>query len=283
MPEVEPYWFQMPMKIFNATSTTTDWIHCWEEGKKWMREKHDCSIKENTYGTQRFKKLFTAIIKKDMPCSTANIGGVRAEESPARLAGLTNGATYKGETWGKKDDAKNNKYTFYPIYDWVYSDVWKAIHENKWSYCRIYDKQYSYGTPVRMMRVSSLCHETSVTNLKYIHEAEQDTYNKLVERLEGVSTEAKFGSDFSVPKTLPWMFRSWKEYRDHLLENLIPEGQGKEKIKGRFLNWDKSYEDMESYQRVCVKTVINNDYHFTHLDIFRTRCKRKFGEKRGEE
>ncbi len=75
MPEVEPYWFQMPMKIFNATSATTDWIHCWEEGKKWMREKHDCSIKENTYGTQRFKKLFTAVIKKDMPCSTANIGG----------------------------------------------------------------------------------------------------------------------------------------------------------------------------------------------------------------
>jgi predicted phosphoadenosine phosphosulfate sulfurtransferase len=57
MPEVEPLWFQMPIKIFNAASHQTDWLYCWKEGEKWMREKEPGSIKANTYGTDRFNRL----------------------------------------------------------------------------------------------------------------------------------------------------------------------------------------------------------------------------------
>ena len=28
-PEVEPIWLQMPIKLFNATSHTDDWLWCW--------------------------------------------------------------------------------------------------------------------------------------------------------------------------------------------------------------------------------------------------------------
>ena len=60
MEEVEPLWYQMPMKIFNATSSQDPWIHCWDKDKEdlWMRERVPCSIKENHYGTDRFKEMF---------------------------------------------------------------------------------------------------------------------------------------------------------------------------------------------------------------------------------
>jgi len=279
-PDVEPYWYQIPMKIFNATSNQEVWIHCWEEGKQWMRERVDYSIHENTYGTDRFKEMFTAVLRQDFLPKTANIGGVRTEESPARFLGLTGGLTYKGETWGKVEHSDIGSHTFYPIYDWSYTDVWKAIHDNGWSYCKIYDKQYAYGIPVLKMRVSSLCHETSVANLEYLHEAEKETYNKLTERLSGIATEGKFGRDLTVPSALPYMFESWMEYRDYLFEHMVPEGEGRDKMLERFTYWDDSYGDLDTYHKVCIDTILKNDYHFTILDNFRISCKRKFRAKR---
>ena len=85
MPDVEPYWFQMPLKIFNAASHQSDWLYCWKEGERWMREKEPDSIKVNPYGTDRFNELFGAILRKDYQGKKAcEVGGVRAEENPKR-------------------------------------------------------------------------------------------------------------------------------------------------------------------------------------------------------
>src|SRR3954453_22875588 len=46
-PRVEPIWFQMPLRLFNATSTPDPWLDCWGEGKEWLREKEPNSITEN--------------------------------------------------------------------------------------------------------------------------------------------------------------------------------------------------------------------------------------------
>jgi predicted phosphoadenosine phosphosulfate sulfurtransferase len=271
MEEVEPLWFQIPMKIFNATSSADPWIFCWEENREdiWMRERVPYSIKENVYGTDRFKQMFTNIAKKDFPPKTANIGGVRGEESPARLLSLTGALTYGGETWGKVLDGEDDKYTFYPIYDWSYTDVWKAIHDNDWNYNRVYDQQFSWGVPVLNMRVSSLCHETSVANLKYLQEVEKDTWAKLTKRLKGIDTEGKFGAELGCPKSLPYMFKTWNEYRNYLAENLLPEGVGKDKIFKRFEKWDTWFGHAQGYYRVCINTILKNDYHFTLLDNYR--------------
>ena len=53
MDEVEPYWYQMPFKLFNATSPDEPWIQCWDDEKEdiWMRKRVSYSIKENTYKT----------------------------------------------------------------------------------------------------------------------------------------------------------------------------------------------------------------------------------------
>jgi len=145
--DVEPHWLQCPIFIFNATSHEKDWIGCWEEGAEWLRDKDPVSIKENNFGTTRIKEMFSYYPAHLFPKEPfAMLGGVRCEESPTRRAGLTGARTYKWVTWGKKLKAKNH-YTFYPLYDWSYSDIWKAIHEHGWQYNEVYDQQYRHGVP----------------------------------------------------------------------------------------------------------------------------------------
>ena len=113
------------------------------------------------------------------------------EESPGRPLGLTGSPVYKGVTWGHQHYSKNcNPHgkphvTFYPIYYWSYTDVWKAIHDNGWKYNKLYDAQYRLGTPVPNMRVSNLHHETALQNIFYVQEVEPETYEKLTRRLQG--------------------------------------------------------------------------------------------------
>jgi len=128
-PRVVPYWVQCPIRLFNATSTKEPWLYCWEEGREWMRPKEEISIKENLFGSDRFHKVFNGVVDHIAGGGrAAMLGGVRTEESPTRLVALTHQATYKEITWGKKLDEKKEQFTFYPIYDWCLSDVWKAIH-----------------------------------------------------------------------------------------------------------------------------------------------------------
>ena len=92
-PRVTPYHHQMPMRLFNATSTTgaDEWLRCWDESRPddWMRKKEPYAITENVYGTERFGELFPAIAAHHYPDNTAFLGGVRCEESPQRTVGLT--------------------------------------------------------------------------------------------------------------------------------------------------------------------------------------------------
>ena len=138
---VKPYWLQVPIKLFNATSHTEDWLWCWREGDTWMREKDPIAIKENTFGTDRFKPMFGAFMRKMFPKQrVASFYGLRCEESPMRAVGLTGGATYKWVTWGNRDDSYH--YAFSPIYDWSYTDIWKYIHDNHIKYNKVYDYMY---------------------------------------------------------------------------------------------------------------------------------------------
>jgi predicted phosphoadenosine phosphosulfate sulfurtransferase len=275
MPEVSPLWFQMPIKIFNATSHKADWLHCWKEGEKWMRDKEPGSIKENRYGTERFNELFAAIARRDFKGKrVCEIGGVRAEENPKRKLGLTCAETYKGITWGKILSKTDGQYTFYPIYDWSYTDVWHYICMVNLPYNKIYDLQYAYGLPVSKMRVSNLHHETAIHSLEYAHEFERDTWNRLVERLEGVNSIKHLQNEaFMCPSSLPYMFGSWKEYRDYLLDKMVSEPH-KSKMRRRFLRMDASYEGMKSKSilyRAQITAILVNDYYMTKIDNFERR------------
>lgn len=275
-PEVKPMWFQMPLRIFNSSSTIEPWLHCWADGEKWMREKEPDSIKVNRYGSDRFATLFEKIFEVEFRhVKSCYIAGVRAEESPTRFVATTSEPTYKHITWGKILNRKLGHYTFYPLYDWTHSDIWKAIHENGWPYCKLYDVMYQYGVPLQHMRVSNVHHETAVRSLFYLQEFERDTWNKLTQRISGINTAGHLKQDnFFVPKELPFMFSTWKEYRDYLLEHLISDDKAREKFRRKFAQMDKRYAAMhhiEDMHKVHIGSILANDYHFTKIQNWETR------------
>ena len=270
---VNPHWLQVPIRLFNATSMDSPWLHCWAEGDDWMRPKEPNSIHINQYGTERFGEMFPRYLKHHYPDkSIAFLGGVRAEESPNRRAGLTVGQTYKWITWGKVMNKSLNHFTFYPIYDWSYKDVWKAIHDNGWDYCSIYNEFYRYGIPPLKMRVSNLHHETAVDQLYYLHEMEGDTWNALTARLEGVNqTKHMSKKEMFAIKQLPFMFDSWRDYRDYLVEHLIQTDDRREIFRKKFAKLDTKFADMalpEERHKNEILSVLANDWHFTKIDNF---------------
>jgi len=273
-PRVSPRWLQVPFRLFNATSADHPWLYCWDPTKEgdWIRPKEPRSIKTNVYGTDRFHKMFMHFLRyHHYTKSAAYVAGVRCEESPSRMMGLTTVEAYKGVTWGKALDARRGHYTFYPIYDWSISDVWKAIHAHGWPYTKLYDYMYQYGVPVRQMRVSNLHHETAVKSLFYCQEVEAQTWERIQQRLAGINTAGMLAGDFYGPDQLPTMFASWVEYRDYLLDHLIEDRTVRARFAQAFANYDSRYDDpgvRAGLVRVEIATILVNDIDLTKLRNF---------------
>jgi len=269
--DVKPYWMQIPMKMFNSANFHEGFRELWKPGEKWIREKDPISIKENIYGTDRFQDLFNKIIITEFRGRKAcYIGGVRCEESPARRSGLTQSTVYKGETWGKILSTKERKYTFYPIYDWSYRDVWAYIAKNNLPYNKIYDIQYAHGLHTLKMRVSNLHHETALNSLITASEFEPETWDKLQEAVAGSNSIKQLPDTIYCPSDLPFMFKDWKEYRDYLLEKMV-EPQFQEKFAGKFKRMDARYEQYEHINAVYqaqITAILTNDVYFTKLHNF---------------
>ena len=273
-PDVEPHWYQMPIRIFNAASTSQEWLECWKEGAEWIRDKDDLSIKENTYGTDRFAKLFPAIAAADFDgFKTAILGGVRAQETPSRIAAVTTTATYKHVTWGKVLNPPN-QYTFYPIYDWSWTDVWKAIHDGGWQYCKLYDYMYQYGVPPTHMRVSSVHHECSLRSLYILQEIEPDTWDAVTKRVHGANSAGHLKAEAFGVSGLPPIFKDWKEYRDHLLNTLVTNPKSQRKLRAEFDRMDAIFihpKAREAAHKVGVRSVLRNDYALISIKNFNAR------------
>lgn len=266
--EVRPMWMQTPFRINNAVSYDSPWFIPWapEAEADWIRPRSPLSRKER-YPDLFIDDMFLAIQEREFPNETAcYIAGVRTEESPRRMLGLTSQLTYKHVTWGKK--LGKNKFTFYPIYDWTFRDVWKAIHDNGWKYNVIYDKFFQHGIRVPDMRISSLNHETSLRSLFILQELEPDRYERLSRRIPGISASCHFGKDdFYCAETLPPMFKDWKEYRDFLLEKLIVDAKHKDGFRRYFAEQDERlgwvYGD-GLYKRQ-ISSILANDFGFWKL------------------
>jgi len=220
-PRIEPYWFQIPFRIFNATCSDEPWLNAWDVNPEitWIREKDPISIHKNPTKTDRFEELFKALGS---------------------------------------------------LYDWSYRDIWKAIHDNSWSYCVLYDYMYQYGISPMKMRLSNVTHETAVDNLFFLQEIEGDLWARLTQRLRGINTAGILKTDWKCPKELPFMFKDWQEYRDHLLENLITDPNAK-KIMLKQVESDKKRYIPEIQEKVCkyhIDMILKNDYHGTKATTF---------------
>ncbi len=271
--DVEPLWYQIPIRLFNATSATEHWLFCWDQSKRdlWMRPKEEYSRKENHYGTDRFAEMFGAILAKDFhDQKTCYVAGVRTEESPSRYIGLTQAETYKGETWGRILSRKLQHFTLYPIYDWSYTDVWKAIFDNRWQYNTLYDQYYRYGVKTGAMRVSNLHHETAVHSLFHLQEIEPETYERLTQRIAGIDMAGKLNKEDYFVSELPGMFGDWREYRDYLLAHLIDNPAWRERFQAKFAFQESFWLERhgDNLYKLHVQSILANDWEFVKLNNF---------------
>ena len=118
MPEVEPYWYQIPFDFTNSLSPDKNFLKVFDEScpEKWIHQKADISI-------------------------CAVLVGMRMSESPRRRMSITgSNGKWHGITWCSARFGTTRK--FWPIYDFTDDDIWTAIAKNHWKYNRVYDFMY---------------------------------------------------------------------------------------------------------------------------------------------
>lgn len=283
-PRVTPYWFQCPFRMTNSTSEQDAWLWCWREGDDWIHPQDPISIKENIMGSDRFHEMLTVFPQVYFPDTlSAMIGGVRAEESPGRALGLTTAATWKDITWGQYKGGK--AYTFAPIYDWTWRDVWKAIHDNHWTYSSLYDSLWQYGTQPMRMRVSNVHHETALDSLTHLKEIEPETWDRIAARLQGINTYRQQALAYECPDRLPPMFAGWRQYRDYLLAHLITDDFVKRRMLSQFKGMDSRYreEAHDEMIRIEIDAILVNDWYGTKLAQWSTGPGRKYEVRHGSK
>jgi predicted phosphoadenosine phosphosulfate sulfurtransferase len=282
-PNVIPLWYQVPIFMTNAASQQQLFLWAWGHGEKWVRDKHPIAIHHISADyPKRFHKfnLWVAQNLRKKKGSCVSIIGLRAEESPGRRFVM----------FGEDSDLfwlrrKNKPHRAYPIIDWKYKDVWKYIIEGNFKYNRIYDKMYMLGGNLRSFRVSNLVHEQAFKCLSDLQELEPETYDKLEERIQGVHTAAIYGKEnmvYSIKK-LPEHFKSWKEYKEFLLNSIHPD------LAKIFNHVFKRFRDTDDVQanKFMVKRILLCDweanitfkddclYHKTKDHIAETRILKK--------
>ena len=286
--DIDFRWYQIPFKLENATNLTDRYLNVWGEGEEWVRPKEPGSIHENIYGEEYFYEVLTAI--QQMEWRGAVLDGMRCEESPARRLLMLANPHYKYITWstlglGKLAGRfkKTNIMRFQPIFDWSYRDVWKAIYENDWRYNEHYDHLFHRGVPVRAMRVSNYHHEQSMHSLKWLQEVEPETWEQATRRLEGISTFGHLTND-QIPTELPYMFSSWEEYMNYLIDNLVPEEDGRETFRKQFQRMIDAVEIEREYAASeTIKAVLGGDYYGTSLQNFLVSHRKKRREQQKKE
>lgn len=251
-PGVVPYWYQCPIYMTNATSYEEAALFAWEDGAEWVREKESDSIHENPSGVDRFYP-FMEWFESQWGPDTCCFIGIRAEESLNRFGAVTRHPALPGINWSSP--GKGGTIKLYPLYDWAFEDIWTFLGKEKIQYNKVYDWMWVKGMTINQMRVSNLIHEKAFRSLTTLQEFEPETYNRLSKRLKGVHTAALYGRESTVynAKKLPEAFKTWRAYRDFLLETYPVDATA-------FLSRFADQIEGESVFRQQVKQLLINDW-----------------------
>lgn len=259
------FWLQIPFNLTNSTSFADGQVKCWEQAKKklWLHPRkkeniltkvwsHETKIADKNKGFGFYDVLYNFELSFE---NTAFLVGLRADESLNRYRTMVKNKGYKDIYWSTKRAGTN--YTFYPIYDWGFHDIWKYIGEQNLRYHKFYDFAYMKGKHINEIRVSSLTHEKSFKSIQDLPEFEFDTYEKLLKRIKGISFAQETAKDKKMFKvqTLPKNYKSWQEYRDFLLAT-YPDESKVQIFKKRFAK----HLNNEYVARQQCKQLILNDY-----------------------
>lgn len=221
-PGVVPHWYQVPLRMTNATSYDEPFLHAWGEGEQWVREKDPIAIHEPHDGCPDRFYAFMEWFEGHMS-GACFLVGLRSEESLNRFGAVTRNPAIPGMNWTSKGSGESVR--AYPIYDWAYEDVWTYLGREGLRYNRVYDWLYAKGANINEMRVSFLLHEHSFKSMATLQEFEPDTYQRIIDRIGGAHVAALYAKERTFrADSLPDRFGSWLEYRNFLLDEIDTDG-----------------------------------------------------------
>lgn len=257
-PTVIPHWYQVPLRLTNATSYSTPFLYAWGPGETWMREKEAIAIQEigGPY-PQRFYPFFDWYEQQQTE-PTAFLVGLRSKESLTRFRAVTKNPGYQDIPWSTKTNSAHS-FRFYPVYDWTFGDVWKYIADSGVPYNPVYDRMYCLkGKRLNDIRISNLVHEKSFGCLAELQEIESETYDKLCGRLRGAHSAALYAREKMIyqAEQLPPEFASWRAYRDFLLATAPMAERHRQRLRKRFA----SQKETDSIHRQQCRQVLLCDY-----------------------
>jgi predicted phosphoadenosine phosphosulfate sulfurtransferase len=115
---------------------------------------------------------------------------------------------------------------------------------------------YRKGMKLPEMRVSSLIHEKSYKSLVELPEFEPKTFNRLLNRVKGMSIGNLYGKDKKMLRVqkLPKNFSTWQNYRDFLLKT-YPDAERKGIFEKRF---SKQFTCEYVAKQQCRQLVLND-------------------------
>ena len=180
--------------------------------------------------------------------SYAILQGIKASESPRRSLQVTYQLGYKGITWSSIAGLKGEHVKFSPIYDWSATDNFVYFAKSGCDYNTIYNDFLQFGISPAKMRVSSLIHETSVAhNSTIVQELDRDLYNRMCDRLPGISTYSQI-QEKAQEVVLPPNFKDYEEFGRYLIDKIMVE-----KNKHYFLEMYESKFYLDHKDNVSLK------------------------------
>lgn len=285
---IELYWCCIPLVTVNAVSVFEPEWTAWEEGKVWVRDKPECSIKDGHF----FPFYHGVMSFEEFVChfgdwyaqgqKTACLVGIRAAESLNRWA-TVGSRRYKHTFENKRWTTKVGKFVYnaYPIYDWQTEDIWTYCGKFHKTYNRLYDRFYQAGIPLSKMRICEPFGNEQRQALDFYHIIEPDTWSRMVARVNG----ANFGSVYARERGIilgnhtiskPEQY-TWEQFAKILLASMPPSTAEHYRNKlAVYLNWwqtkgcmpqgipdeqsdDLGTKDIPSWRRIC-KCILKNDY-----------------------
>lgn len=256
---VNPHWCQFPFNLGSSMELGVPFFRVFDEDKTdvHIHAVEENSIKENPTNKNRFTDILQDLPKTIMGTTdVAVLSGMRASESPIRrVRTMFSRNPYKNISWSS---TSKHRVLFYPLYDWIDSDVWTALGTQQWDYNVVYDKMYHAGYSRHAMRISALIHETAWANIYSLQEIEPETYNRFLNRIPGVLTYCHVSEETMRVRKLPDLFLTWKEYRDYLLDALVKDDELKKMFVRR---WEG--QDEETFHKLHVRELVCGDYEGT--------------------
>ena len=233
--EFEYYHLCMPISASCGISMEQSTWMPWDPEKKelWLNKVPNNAIHLDNHNFPFFKvgmsdyefqnKFCIWLHKQKNLKRTAILVGIRAQESLNRFNAVTRATTFsRFGTVSYSQYLDYNVFKFYPMYDWLFEDIWIANERFHFDYNHLYDLYFQAGIPFKSMRVANPFHQCGVSSLKLYRALEPVTWGKLVGRVNGANFASLYGGTSAMGYrsiSLPHG-HSWRSYVSFLLDTL---------------------------------------------------------------